>query len=92
MVTVVTLHDGREVSNTSREWREECEARYLLNLPSKDVRREYLLGVQKKRGHKARARLEILATKIHEARKRDEGTAGTPELVLRAYLCNDSGR
>lgn len=60
----------------SAEWREECEARHLLDMSTKKDRREYLAGVQRHRGHKGRARLEILALKIHEMCKRSAGQTG----------------
>jgi hypothetical protein len=38
-----TLHDGREVSTHSHDWRIECLARFLLDLPFAK-RREWLQG------------------------------------------------
>lgn len=76
MVTKVTLHDGREVDSMSAEWRAECEACHLLDMPTKEERRQYLAGVGRHRGPNGRARLEILALKVHEARKRSSGQTG----------------
>lgn len=41
---LVTLHDGRQVSNWSDEWRHETEARTILAMPSKQARRDFLYG------------------------------------------------
>jgi hypothetical protein len=38
-----TLHDGREVSTNSHDWKLECLARFLLKLPMAK-RREWLNG------------------------------------------------
>lgn len=66
---LVTLHDGRQVSNYSEEWRHECEARHVLNMPTKTARQNYLWGtrdhwgkysggIRQKRGDDACRRLE----------------------------------
>ena len=44
------LHDGTEVSSYSEEWRHECEARWILALPSLDERRAWLQSLEKRRG------------------------------------------
>jgi hypothetical protein len=44
------LHDGTEVSSHSEAWRMECEARWILKLPSLDERRAWLQGLEKRRG------------------------------------------
>lgn len=46
----VTLHDGRQVGDCSEEWRAECEARFVLSIPSRVDRYAYLAGVQTRRG------------------------------------------
>ena len=43
------LHDGTEVSSYSEAWRHECEARWILSLPSLDDRRAWLASLEKKR-------------------------------------------
>jgi hypothetical protein len=48
----VRLVDGREVLSDSAEWRAECEARYILNLPSKLDRQRMLAKIEEKRGDK----------------------------------------
>lgn len=35
---------GREVDTASEEWRRDCEARYILAMPDRQARNEYLLG------------------------------------------------
>ncbi len=44
------LHDGTEVSSYSEAWRHECEARWILALPSLDARRAWLASLEKRRG------------------------------------------
>ena len=68
----VTLHDGRVVDSYSEEWRAECEARHVLNLPTKAERQAYLAGVADFRGANARARLENLILAIYRARRARE--------------------
>lgn len=41
---VVTLHDGRQVSNYSEEWRHECEARTVVMWKGLRRRQNYLWG------------------------------------------------
>lgn len=50
---MVTLVDGREVPSDSEEWRHECEARHVLNLPNKLARQALLSKIEEKRGDKA---------------------------------------
>jgi hypothetical protein len=40
----VTLIDGTETCSWSEDWRAECEARFVLAIPDKLARREYLRG------------------------------------------------
>lgn len=55
---IVRLHDGREVDSRSEDWRHECEARYILRLPSKEARRDMLAKIEEARGRAERERLE----------------------------------
>lgn len=64
---MVTLIDGREVSNYSEEWRHECEARYVARLPTKAERHGYLGQVESFRGREARLDLQKLAQEIFYA-------------------------
>lgn len=63
----VTLRDGRRVSNVSEEWRAECEARYVANMPNRAARQHYLGLVQGARGIEVRRALEREGRKIFEA-------------------------
>lgn len=56
--TTVTLADGRQVASDSAEWLAECEARQILNMPSKQHRLEFLDKIEKRRGQEARRVLE----------------------------------
>jgi hypothetical protein len=81
---MVTLYDGTEVSNYSEEWRHECEARAILDMPSKRARQDYLYGrydqqwkkerggVLQIRGEAALKRLEETALAIWEMRKKQQ--------------------
>lgn len=64
---LVTLRDGRRVSNVSEEWRAECEARYVANMPNRAARQHYLGLVQGARGIEVRRALEREGRKIFEA-------------------------
>ena len=86
----VTLEDGRVVSNYSREYLEECEARAVLDMPSRDHRNRFLYGyvgfdgkrvkgVADVRGKAAADDLRERAEKLYYARKaRAEAAAKTP--------------
>lgn len=80
---MVTLHDGREVSNYSEDWRHECEARTILNMPTKGKRQDFLYGeldkygkerggVRGKRGDAEVKRLEETILALWEKRKFDK--------------------
>lgn len=60
----VTLIDGREVSSASEEWRHECEARTVLRMGGRDVRRAYLDKVGARRGKPAMFALEDTLVKL----------------------------
>ena len=63
---LVELHDGRQVSNYSEEWRAECEARAVLRLPTKLRRQGYIIRVREKRGDEAANALERHVMKLWE--------------------------
>jgi peroxiredoxin len=42
----VTLHDGRQVSSWSEEFRHECEALAIINMPTLSQRRAHLYGIR----------------------------------------------
>lgn len=62
--------DGREVSSSSEEWRAECEARWVIRLPSRSKRYEYLEKVSSFRGEEAANELKAHVLRIYEHKKR----------------------
>lgn len=79
-MTMVTLIDGSQVDNASEEWRHECEARAVLNMPTKSARQNFLWGtldqygktrggVLQIRGEAEVRRLEETIMKLWNARK-----------------------
>jgi len=72
----VKLIDGRQVDRSSEEWRHECEARFLIGLPTIDERRDFLAGIEKKRGAAEADRLRATAEVLWEARKTAAHQAG----------------
>lgn len=56
-MSTVWLIDGRAVSDTSEDWRHECEARAIAALPTLEERRAWLESLEKKRGKEAVDRL-----------------------------------
>ena len=55
---MVTLATGEQVSSDSQEWKAETEARYILDLPTKQVRLDFLDKIEKRRGTEAKQDLE----------------------------------
>lgn len=47
---LVTLATGEQVPSDSKAWKDECEARHILNLPTKAARLELLDQIEKRRG------------------------------------------
>ena len=66
--SMVTLLDGRQVLSDSEEWRAETEALYVLNLPTKEIRLNFLEAIEKRRGTKARKDLEERILKLWQLR------------------------
>ena len=66
---MVELHDGRQVSNDSEEWRAECEARAVVRMSTKMERRAYIWRVREKRGDAAANALERLVRELWEAER-----------------------
>jgi hypothetical protein len=62
------LVDGREVSSGSEEWRHECEARYILRLPSLEQRRAWLADLERRQGKDAVDRLRQTMSELWRAR------------------------
>lgn len=67
--SLVTLADGRQVASDSPEWRHECEARTILDMPNKQVRLEFLDKIEKRRGPEARRALELTIMNLWHARR-----------------------
>lgn len=59
---------GEILDSRSEEWRHECECRYLLSLPSKFDRLEYI-DVRRKRGAASADRLKDDTNKLYHIRK-----------------------
>lgn len=68
---MVTLADGREVPSDSPEWKDECEARHILNMATKAARIELLDQIEKRRGPEARRSLEVRILTLWELSKRN---------------------
>lgn len=68
-MSMVTLHDGRQVRTDSYEWRHECEARAIAQLPSRAARSDWLAKIETKRGQEAAERLRRTLTSMWAARK-----------------------
>ena len=66
---VVTLHDGRVVCNHCEDYKQECLARHVLAMPSKDARREFLASWGRKHGQEAGNALADLVRAVWEARR-----------------------
>ncbi len=68
----VQLVDGRTVSSYSEEWREECDARSVLNLPNLQRRQSHLYRLEKTRGKVVADRIRKLMLDLwnaHQAEK-----------------------
>ena len=53
------------VGTWSEQFRHECEARRILRLPSRALRKEWLDAIEKRRGESARRALEKTIMRIH---------------------------
>jgi hypothetical protein len=54
---MVTLVTGEQVPSDSPEWLHECQARYILNMATRQDREAYLDKVGKRHGEEARRKL-----------------------------------
>ncbi|QOE32783.1 hypothetical protein CPT_Mano_051 [Achromobacter phage Mano] len=82
-----TLHDGTLVDTSSEEWRHECEARAILDMPRLSDRRAFLYGgvlrgkqfkgVRAVRGEAAVQRLEKTMMALFNQRRRQNANSGT---------------
>ena len=66
--TLVKLSDGRQVLSDSEDYRAEMEATHILNLPTKEIRLNFLEAIEKRRGTKARKELEERILKLWQLR------------------------
>ncbi len=48
--TLVELHDGRVVTRCAEDWRLETLARHVMNLPSDQAERDWLVGFERQVG------------------------------------------
>jgi hypothetical protein len=66
---VVTLHDGRVVCNHCEDYKQECLARHVLALPTKQERREFLASWGSKHGNEAGLALGDLVRAVWESKR-----------------------
>lgn len=66
---MVTLISGCMVCNYCPDYKDECLARHVLALPTKDDRREFLMAWGKKHGQDAQNRLADLVKSVWGARR-----------------------
>lgn len=66
--STVTLHDGRQVDSASEDWRHESEARAIAALPTLAQRREWLEGIERKRGKAEADRLRATMKALWSAK------------------------
>lgn len=67
---VVTLHDGRVVCTYCPDYKDECMARHILAMPTREERRQYLTRWAEKHGQADGLRLGDLVRSVWEARRR----------------------
>lgn len=63
---IVELIDGQVVSRDAEEWRHECLARHVLQLPSRAARVEWLADFEHRHGAADAARLRNTMLAVHE--------------------------
>jgi len=68
----VELLDGTVVDSASDAWRAECEARAVLEMPTRRQRQEYLANVGKRRGQGEQQRLERIALALWDGGRRPD--------------------
>lgn len=62
------LADGTDVCSASEDWRHECEARWILKLPSLQQRRDWLASLEPRRGKTEVQRLKTTMEALWRAR------------------------
>jgi hypothetical protein len=63
---LVELVDGQIVTRDAEQWRSECLARHVLQLPSRPARQEWLADFEKKHGSADTERLRETMTALHQ--------------------------
>ena len=69
----VTLVNNTIVCTSCEDHRAECEARFVLEMPLIESRREYLRKVEKSRGFEAANGLRDVMKAVWEARRAPQG-------------------
>lgn len=69
----VTLHDGRQVEDSSEDWRHESEASAIAALPTLADRRAWLEALEHKRGKEEADRLRETMKRLWQARNLETG-------------------
>jgi hypothetical protein len=73
MRTQKQLFDGRTVDSYSEEWREQCEAQTILNMPTRGARWAYIRGVEDRRGEAASMRLQAIMVNLMPTERQRAG-------------------
>lgn len=69
MTTAISEITGQPVDTWGEDWRLECEIRYVLNLPHREARNDYLRLVAKHRGQEAADLLQSQADALFYKRR-----------------------
>lgn len=72
---VVTLDDGRTVCNYCEDFRHECEARYVMRMPTRRHRVEYIQQVSAHRGAESARALQATVYAMWDRSGRSGKTA-----------------
>lgn len=64
--SLVELVNGQVVARDADEWRHECLANFVLQLPGLAARREWLADFEKKQGQPSADRLRDTMRALHE--------------------------
>lgn len=65
MPTAISELTGEEVDTWSEAYRHECECRFVLQMPTREARKQYLLDITKRRGTASVAKIEADATTLY---------------------------
>lgn len=65
----VRLIDGTETCSWSEEWRAECEARAICDMPTLTQRREHMELIKRKRTEAGYVKLRTLVARLWNARR-----------------------